>query len=177
MQLDVNIGTITGGGSRAAKGSGQVLCDGAQVCGTYGVRAKLPSDVCPFASLVRARVSLYGDCEEKLIFCCKDTQRATLRTRRVAASERPRSRDLLIILLFSFSYVASSSPPRVQQQNDLQSCKHKTIYAFQSHSFPPLLPPFFYITFSSSRLTLSNKHLLTQPRYHEATVCSLFTLF
>ena len=85
---------------------------------------------------------------------------------------RPRSRDLLKFpRFFLFLSRILTPPPRVQQQNDLQACKHKTIYASQLHFFPPSLPPFFILPFfSSSRLTLSNKHLLTQRRHHEVEV-------
>ena len=77
------------------------------------------------------------------MLCCKDPLRATLRTRRVAASERPRSHDLLV---HSPAALSSSSPPGVQQHNDLRVQTQDDLRV-PITLLSALSAPFLYITF------------------------------
>ena len=104
-----------------------------------------------------------------------------LKTRRVVASERPRSRDLLIILRSFFSHFFSrvlitASCSSTKRPSSLQNTRPSTR---SNHTpFRPHCPLSFILPFfSSSRLTLSNKHLLTQRRHHEAAVRSFSSHF
>ena len=112
---------------------------------------------------------------------CNDPLRATLRTRRVAASERTRSRDLLIILRSFFSLFLISRPHhRLVFDNKTTFKLANTRRSTRSNHTPfrPHCPlSFIFPFFFSSRLTLSNKHFLTQRRHHEAAVRSFSSHF
>ena len=109
---------------------------------------------------------------------CKDPLRATLRTRRVAASERPRSCDLLIILRL-ISFISRPHHRLVFDNKTTFELANTRLSTRPNHTPLRLHCPLSLILpfFSSSRLTLSNKHLLTQRRHHEAAVRSFSSHF
>ena len=109
------------------------------------------------------------------LFCsCKDPLRATLRTRRVAATERLRSCDLLIILrsclllsrvLITASCSTTKRPSSLQTQDDLRV----PITLLSAFTAPFLL---YFLSFPALVLLSRTKHLLTQRCHHEAAVRS-----
>ncbi|KAN0109666.1 hypothetical protein V8E52_009103, partial [Russula decolorans] len=85
---------------------------------------------------------------------------------------------MLIVLFFSLSlyYLASSSSPRVRQQNDLQA-RNTRRPTRPNHS--PFCHHCLVLSFSSLLYLSSHsleQHLPTRRHYHAAAVCSFFYL-